>query len=85
MGGGGGGGSNEPPHCPRSAFLLSARMRAARVTVVVSCVCVCVCVCVFVCVCVYVCVSVRSFLPPRASRPRNIGTYVFIATRKILL
>ena len=36
-------------------------------------------------VCVYVCVSVRSFLPPRASRPRNIGTYVFIATRKILL
>ena len=39
-------------------------MRAARVTVVVPCVCVCVCVCV----------SVRSFLPPRASRPRNIGT-----------
>ena len=29
-----------------------------------------------------VCVSVRSFLPPRASRPRNIGTYVFTATRK---
>ena len=29
------------------------------------------------------CVSVCSFLPPRASRPRNnIGTYVFIATRK---
>ena len=28
------------------------------------------------------CVSVRSFLPPRASRPRNIGTYVFTATRK---
>ena len=29
--------------------------------------------------CVCVCVSVRSFLPPRASRPRNIrniGTYV---------
>ena len=25
-------------------------------------------------------VSVRSFLPPRASRPRNIGTYVFTAT-----
>ena len=41
-------------------------MRAARVTVVVPC----------------VCVSVRSFLPPRASRARNIGTYVFIATRK---
>ena len=32
---------------------------------------------VCVCVCVYVCVSVRSFLPPRASRPRNIGTYMF--------
>ena len=28
---------------------------------------------------VYVCVSVRSFLPPRASRPRNIGKYVFTA------
>ena len=38
-----------------------------------------------VCMCVYVCVSVRSFLPPRASRPRNIGTYVFTATRKKLL
>ena len=32
-----------------------------------------------------VCVSVRSFLPPCASRPRNIGTYVFTATRKTLL
>ena len=44
-------------------------MRAARVTVVVP----------------YVCVSVRSFLSPgspRASRPQNIGTYVFTATRK---
>ena len=51
-------------------------MRAARVTVVVPC------VCVFVCVCVCVCVSVRSFLPPRASRSRNIDTYVFTATRK---
>ena len=29
--------------------------------------------------------SVRGFLPPRASRPRNIGTYVFTATRKTLL
>ena len=38
-----------------------------------------------VCVCVCVCVSVRSFLPPRASRPRNIGTYVFTATWKTLL
>ena len=38
-----------------------------------------------VCVCVCVCVSVRGFLPPRASRPRNIGTYVFTATRKTLL
>ena len=35
-----------------------------------------------VCLCVCVCVSVRSFLPPRASRPRNIGTYVLTATRK---
>ena len=32
-----------------------------------------------------VCVPVRSFLPPRASRPRNIGTYVFTAARKALL
>ena len=32
--------------------------------------------------CVYV--SVRSFLPPRASRPQNIDTYVFTATRKTL-
>ena len=32
-----------------------------------------------------VCVSVREFLPPRASRPRNIGAYVFTATRKTLL
>ena len=32
------------------------------------------------CVCVCVCLSVRSFLPPRVSRPRNIGTYVFTAT-----
>ena len=30
-------------------------------------------------------VPVRSFLPPRASRPRNIGTYLFTATRKTLL
>ena len=29
--------------------------------------------------------SVRSFLPPRASRPRNIGTYVFTAPRKTIL
>ena len=29
-----------------------------------------------VCVCVCVCVSVRSFLPPRAYRLRNIGMYV---------
>ena len=40
--------------------------------------CVRVCACVRACVCV----SVRSFLPPRASRSRNIGTYVFVATRK---
>ena len=31
------------------------------------------------------CVPVRGFLPPRASRPRNIDTYVFTATRKTLL
>ena len=47
-------------------------------------VCVCVYVCMCVCLCVCVCVSVRSFLLPRASRPRNIGTYVFTATRKKL-
>ena len=40
------------------------------------------CVCVRVRVRVRVCVSVRSFLPPRASRPRNIGVYMFTATRK---
>ena len=28
------------------------------------------------------CVSVRSFLPPRGSRSRNIGTYGFTAPRK---
>ena len=28
---------------------------------------------------------VHSFLPPRASRSRNIGTYAFTATRKTLL
>ena len=33
---------------------------------------------------VCVCVSVSSFLPPRASISRNIGTYVFTATRKTL-
>ena len=37
---------------------------------------------VCVCVCMYVCVSVRSFLPPRASRPRNVSTYVFTAMWK---
>ena len=31
---------------------------------------------VCVCVCVCLCVSVRSFLPPCASTPRNVGTYV---------
>ena len=29
--------------------------------------------------------SVHSFLPPRASRRRNIGTYMFTATRKTIL
>ena len=43
-------------------------MRAARVTEVVPC--------------VRAFVSVRSFLPPHVSRPRNIGTYVFTVTRK---
>ena len=36
-----------------------------------------------VCVCVYV--SVLSFMPPHASRLRNIGTYGFTATRKNLI
>ena len=40
---------------------------------------VCVCVCVYVCVCSY-----YSFLPPRASTPRNIGAYVFTVTPKTL-
>ena len=31
------------------------------------------------------CESLRSFLLPCASRPRNIGTYVFTATWKTLL
>ena len=44
---------------------------AARVTVVVPCVCMCV--------------FVRSFLLPRASRPQNIGTYGFTATRKTFI
>ena len=35
-------------------------------------------------VCVCVCMSVRSFLSPRASISRNIGTYVFTATWKTL-
>ena len=47
----------------------SPRTSAARVTAVVPC----------------VCVSVPSFLPPRASTPRNIGTYGFAATRKTFL
>ena len=33
---------------------------------------------------VCVCVCVHSFLPPRASRPRNIVMYVFTTTRKTL-
>ena len=33
----------------------------------------------------FVCVSVRSVLPPHASRPRNIGTYIFTAILKTLL
>ena len=52
------------------------------VTVAVPRVCVCVCVCVSLCVCV--CVCLYSFLPPRASTPRNTGAYVFTATRKTL-
>ena len=61
-------------------------MRAVRVTVVVPCVwvgaCVCACVRACVCVCLSVCLSVHSFLPRRASRPQNIGTYMFTATGK---
>ena len=33
---------------------------------------------------VCVCLFIYSFLPPRASTPRNIGAYVFTATRKAL-
>ena len=46
---------------------------------------VCLCVCVCMCVCVYVCVSVRSLMSTHASRPRNIGTYMFTAIRKNFL
>ena len=48
------------------------------VCVCVLCVCVCVCVCVCGCVCVCVCLCVISFLPPRASRPQNLGSYIRI-------
>ena len=34
--------------------------------------------------CVCVCLFVYSFLPLRASTPRNIGAYVFTATQKTL-
>ena len=34
---------------------------------------------------VCVCVCVHSFLPSRASRPRNIGTYGFTTTRMVLI
>ena len=65
----------------------SARMRAARATVVVPCVCVYVYVFMYNYVCMYsVCLSVRTFLSPRASRPRNNNfnrcVYVFTVTRK---
>ena len=40
---------------------------------------------VCVCVCVCACTSVHSFLPPSVPRPRNIGTYMFTATRKTIL
>ena len=49
-----------------SSIINARHACAAKVTVVVLCVCVYVCVC----------------LPPRSSTPRNIGTYVFTATRK---
>ena len=41
-----------------------------------------VCVCMYM----YVCPSVRSFLPPRASRPRNIRRYICVHrdTEKLL-
>ena len=45
------------------------RACTARVTVVVPCVCMCVC-------------PLCSFLPPHASRLRNIGKYGFTVTRK---
>ena len=71
------------------------------VTVVVSPVCLCVCVracvrvCACVCACVRACVRVCSFLPPRASRPRNtcspqhgknyIYIYIYIYNCEFLL
>ena len=67
--------------------LLTSACMAARVTVVVSCVCVraCVCVCVCVCACVRACVRAcvsYYFLSPCASRPQNIGTYGFTMIRR---
>ena len=64
-------------HCLSSIINISLTLGgiAVRVTVVVSCVCVCVCVCARARAraCVRVCVI--SFLPPRASRLQNMGTY----------
>ena len=56
--------------CTLVVFINPRCACAARVTVVVP---------------VCVSVSVLSFLPPHASRPRNIGTYGFTATWKKLL
>ena len=56
------------------AFVRACVRACVRVCVCVRvCACVCVCARACACVCVCVCVSVRSFLPPRASRHRNIG------------
>ena len=60
--------SNIPTFC---SFLTSARMRAARVTVVV--------------LCVYVCVCVRSNLLPHTLESQKRDTNGFIAIRERFL
>ena len=52
-------------HFSTVEIIMNNPRRTARSEDYCSCPCACVCMCV-----------VRSFLPPRASRPRNIGIYI---------
>ena len=56
-------------------------MRAARVTVVVLCVCMCVHVCMYACmyVCTYICMCVHSYLPPHTLESQKRDTNKSIA------